>query len=267
MHNNWLQQLQVPDRDRPHGVSAPRRPVWTHSKKKRNRGKVTSHNEWWKVHFPKVCAEKPCPFDKDKETHRKELFRGAWAEWRGVRASPAAFKEWQAQARAAKNDMCCAKDPLDEFINGMLMGQEADVESMPWGIGDQEFPICASRVDEARTQHAAEKTRRSFIHHYSQEWHDLFCSLESGPGTIKARSISITPCCLEKCTECLQALPRHIQLSMQQVRQDLLMLVAPLRCKTLGKQIMLHFSLKHERSKCFTVLQHYTFESEACCNR
>ena len=41
---------------------------------------------------------------------------------------------------------------------------------------------------------------------------------------------------------------------MQQVRRDLLMLVAPLRCKTLGKQMMLHFSLKNERSNCFTVL-------------
>ena len=41
---------------------------------------------------------------------------------------------------------------------------------------------------------------------------------------------------------------------MQQIRHDLLMLVAPLRCKTLGKQIMLHSSLRNERSKCFTVL-------------
>eukprot|EP00973_Karenia_brevis_P094793 12424205-Karenia_brevis.AAC.1 len=64
----------------------------------------------------------------------------------------------------------------------------------------------------------------------------------------------MAPCCLEKCTRCLQSFPQHIQLAMQQVRRDLLMLVAPLRCKTLGKQMMLHFSSKNDRSRCFTVL-------------
>eukprot|EP00973_Karenia_brevis_P021704 2984483-Karenia_brevis.AAC.1 len=109
VHKNWLQQIEVPDRA---SISARRRPVWTYSKKKRHKGMCSARTEWMKFQLPKLYAEKPYPFDKDKATHRSELVAEAWAEWRHVRANPAAFKMWQSQARVAKNNEACQIDPL-----------------------------------------------------------------------------------------------------------------------------------------------------------
>ena len=126
-------------------VSLRRKPVWSMSKKQRNRGnRPSAYSEYLKWRLTKLNVENPCPFDLDVNEHRKRLICRANQDWKEVRRAKGELARWKLSAAVQKQRMQSLSDPLEEFIKASEASTETDLTSPPWGCVDEEYPLSAS---------------------------------------------------------------------------------------------------------------------------
>ena len=146
VHKRWVDKKKRKGRAPLHRGNAHARPVWVHSKRRRNRYHSRASCQFFKSHRARVVAEMhndPLMPPKAKEA---EILRRLSREWKN--ASHAEKEDAVAAARDETKARHRLPDPLQEFIEDADGAGERDLLSKPWGLADPDFPLAEEVLRE-----------------------------------------------------------------------------------------------------------------------
>ncbi|CAK0863967.1 unnamed protein product, partial [Prorocentrum cordatum] len=172
--------------------------------------------------------------------YERRLYLQAAADWRA--ASEAERRSWREAARRANKAERMKPDPLHEYVRICRDHvDQSDEAAWPWGLGSDEFPLSEDLVSAAVQAHVDAKLKRgSFVEATAVSFDEMYNAAVAPPGLIRCGLPTERPCCT-RAAECLGGVA-DLRGEYQGVVEDLRLLVAPARCKTVGKMMTLQVS-------------------------
>ena len=217
-------------------TTAHSRPVWAHSLKRRDRHTRRGNCAFMTARRPQVTAANPRAAWQSRVEHRIMIMRLLQNEWRAL--PWADKKRWTATARQRTRAARWRIDPLEEYIKSCEGGCERDLSSMPWGLGDAEFPV-ATEFLEAELRDFT-RTTQSFTHHHAEDWRTWSDAVVRPPGLVQG-TIKLRKACATQCACCLGVLPAA-ERNYDKILVPLRLVVAPVRVVTHARLLIVHIS-------------------------
>jgi len=217
-------------------ATAHSRPVWTKTPKDRGRHSRRAHWMFMEWRKPQLKAEQPRPAWLPPASYRNEIQRKLFAEWRLL--SLADKKAWRATARKKTQAARRRIDPLEEYIKSCADGCERDLSSMPWGLGDAEFPVATEFVEAEVRDYV--RTSQSFVRQYAQDWRTVSDGVVPPPGLVRG-TLTMRQPCGSRCDGCLRDLPPAEQ-NYESIVAALRVIVAPKCVVTHARLLIVHIS-------------------------
>ena len=236
VHKRWVDKKKKKGRAPLRRRNAHTRPVWVHSKKRRNRGHAHADKNFFKRHRARVVAEMVHDPLLPPRAREAKILRRLSQEWRS--ASEAEKKDSVAAARDATKARHRLRDPLEEFIEDTDGAPDWDALSKPWGLADADFPLAEELLREEMDRFVADG--QSFTRVNADAWRDMCDNYVHGPGVVAPGLTWNAPCGL-KCSKCLSKRSDDEQAS-DAILSQLRLLVAPASQKSFGRFVTLHIS-------------------------
>ena len=236
VHQRWIDKKKKRGRAPLFRRNCHTRPVWVHSKKRRNRGRNHADKLYYKANRARVVAELGLDPIMPKRSREALVLRRLAQEW--ASASPAEKDDYFAAAREKTAAEHCRPDPLEEFIEDVDGAASRDASSKPWGLADADFPLAEEMLREEMRRFESEGA--SFTRVNANAWRDMCDNYVHGPGVVAPGIQMSTPCGL-RCSKCMSTLSDAERANGAIVSQ-LRLLIAPARQKSFGKFVTLHIS-------------------------